>query len=87
MDNALVCLVVFIGEKDLPIGREAGRIDGEAVVLRGDETSVMGVLVLAGSVVGTRLVVTAVTVPQPLLVIITRALTSICRSWRRLPEP
>lgn len=55
--DALVGVVVSVGEEDVPVLRQRVRVDGEAVILAGDEAAVRS-LVYAG------LVMTTVTVPE-----------------------
>ena len=52
MDEAFVCLVVGVREENLPVGRDCVIVDGKAVILGGDETSLSG-RVNAGLVVTT----------------------------------
>ena len=56
MHYSLIALVVLIGEQNGPIVTQLARVDGEAVILHGDEAAASGI-------VGTRLVVSTVTVP------------------------
>lgn len=57
VDDALVGVVVGVGEEDVPVLRQRVRVDGKAVVLAGDEAAICP-LVYAG------LVVTTVPVPE-----------------------
>lgn len=57
MYDALVGVVVGVGEEDVPALRQRVRVDGEAVILAGDEAAICS-LVYAG------LVVTTVPVPE-----------------------
>ena len=57
MDDSLVRFVIFIGEENGPIRGERIYIDCEPVILRRDEAALSGL-------VGTRLVVSTVTVPK-----------------------
>lgn len=56
MDDALVGVVVGVGEEDVPVLWEGLQVHGKAVILAGDEAAV-------GSRVYAGLVVTAVPVP------------------------
>ena len=55
--DALVGVVVGVGEQDVPVCRQRVGVDGEPVVLTGDEAAVC-------SFMDARLVVTTVTVPE-----------------------
>lgn len=57
MHDAFVGVVVGIGKKNVPVVRQGVWVDGEAVVLTGDEAAIC-------SVVDARLVVAAVTIPE-----------------------
>lgn len=56
MNDALVGVVIGVGEEDIPPLWEGVRADGKAVILAGDEAAI-------GSRVDAGLVVTAVPVP------------------------
>lgn len=56
MHDALVGFIVGIGEEDVPAFRKTVGVDGEAVVLTGDEAAV-------GALVDARLVVATVSIP------------------------
>lgn len=55
--DALIGVIVGVGEEDVPAFGQRVGVDGEPVVLAGDEAAV-------GSLVDARLVVAAVTVPE-----------------------
>lgn len=57
MHDALVGVVVGVGEEDVPAGGQRVGVDGEAVVLAGDEAAVR-------PLVDARLVVAAIAVPE-----------------------
>lgn len=57
MHDALVGVVVGVGEQDVPVWRQSLRVDREAVVLARDEAAVR-------SFVDTRLVVASVSVSE-----------------------
>lgn len=57
MYDALVGVVVGVGEEDVPVLRQCVRVDREAVVLTGDEAAFC-------SLVDARLVMATVTVPE-----------------------
>lgn len=56
MHNALIGLVVGVGEEDIPVTGQGLGVNSEAVVLAGDEAAVC-------ALVDTRLVVASVTIP------------------------
>lgn len=57
MHDALVGMIIGVGKEDVPVLRQGVRVDGEAVVLTGDEAAIC-------SLVDARLVVATVTVPE-----------------------
>lgn len=57
MYDALVAVVVGVGEEDVPVLRQRVRVDGKTVILAGDEAAICS-LVYAG------LVVTTIPVPE-----------------------
>lgn len=57
MHDALAGVVVGVGEQDVPVVRKGVWVDGEAVVLAGDEAAIR-------SVMDARLVVATVSVPE-----------------------
>lgn len=57
MHDALVGVVIGVGEEDVPVLGQGVGVDGEPVVLTGDEAAVC-------SLVDARLVVATVTVPE-----------------------
>lgn len=56
MYDALVGVVIGVGEEDVPVLRQCGGVDGKSVILAGDEAALC-------SLVYARLVVTTVPVP------------------------
>ncbi len=56
MDNAFICLIVFIRKQNRPIRGKGGRINSKTMVLGGNETTLTLVMY-------TGLIVTAVTIP------------------------
>lgn len=57
MYDALVGVVIGVGEEDVPVFRQCGGVDGKPVILAGDEAALC-------SLVYARLVVTTVPVPE-----------------------
>lgn len=57
MYDALVGMIIGVGKEDIPVLRQGVGVDGEPVVLTGDEAALC-------SLVDARLVVATVTVPE-----------------------
>lgn len=57
MYDAFTGVIIGVGKEDIPVFRQGFGVDGEPVVLTGDEAAIC-------SLMDARLVVTAVTIPE-----------------------